>query len=317
MRVIDSEAGHYHYAMGDASNAYSGHKLRRFTREIVYVPGHRTLFVFDRVVSTNAAFRKAWLLHGVNEPAVSGEGHAAAQGTTEFPNARTFRFNDATGELLVHSLLPRNRTVTRRGGPGYEFFTPGDDHGGDWGTGENWPLDPPGGGPLPKDPRLQHMWKVFYGEDFAELWKSNRKNVVPGAWRIEVSPATPAEEDLFLHVLEIGDHGTTGSRRVELLEGINFAGAAVEGGPAVLFSTAGAVITEGEATLPGIACDELLITSLQPKAIYDVNFFGPEFGTSPRPGVSAGTLRPRSNDKGILRIDIRSIGNARVRVARV
>ena len=132
-----------------------------------------------------------------------------------------------------------------------------------------------------------------------------------------MSPATPAEEDLFLHVLEIGDHGTTGSRRVELLEGINFAGAAVEGGPAVLFSTAGAVITEGEATLPGIACDELLITSLQPKAIYDVNFFGPEFGTSPRPGVSAGTLRPRSNDKGILRIDIRSIGNARVRVARV
>jgi hypothetical protein len=161
------------------------------------------------------------------------------------------------------------------------------------------------------------MWKVFYGEDFAELWKSNRKNVVPGAWRVEVSPSTPAEEDFFLHILEIGDRGTTGHKRVELLEGINFAGAAVEGGPAVLFSTASAVITEGEATLPGIACDELLITGLQPDSIHDVNFFGPEFGSSLRPGVSAGALRPRSNDKGILRIDIRSIGNARVRVARI
>ncbi len=38
MRVIDYVPDQYHYAMGDASRAYSPRKLRRFTREIVYVP---------------------------------------------------------------------------------------------------------------------------------------------------------------------------------------------------------------------------------------------------------------------------------------
>ena len=39
--------------------------------------------------------------------------------------------------LLVHPLLPRERVVTTRGGKGNEFYTPGDDHGGAWGSGEN------------------------------------------------------------------------------------------------------------------------------------------------------------------------------------
>jgi len=29
----------YHYALGDATNAYSRSKLRCFTRELVYIPG--------------------------------------------------------------------------------------------------------------------------------------------------------------------------------------------------------------------------------------------------------------------------------------
>src|SRR5262249_29467568 len=151
----------------------------------------------------------------VNEPVVD-------------PLGRNFRFHHGNGELLVHCLLPRERTVTPRGGAGNEFFTPGDDHGGEWGSGENWPLDPAEGGPLPSDPRLRRMWKTFYGDDISALEKSNRKNVVPGAWRIEVSPSRPAEEDLFLHVMEIGDRGTTGRRRVELIDGVNFMGAAAQ-----------------------------------------------------------------------------------------
>ncbi len=305
MRAIDYQPGQYHYALGDATRAYSSTKLRRFTREIVYTPDARVLFVFDRVVSTNPAFHKAWLLHGVNEPEVRG---------------RTFRFSEGSGELLAHSLLPREAVITAIGGPGREFFTPGDDHGGAWGSGENWPLDPAEGGPIPADPTLRHMWKVFYGGDFSEIWKSNRKDVVPGAWRIEVSPGVPAEEDLFLHVLEIGDRGATGGRRVTLLDGIHFEGAAVEHGPAVLFSADGAMVEQGEATLPGFGCESLLVTSLRPNTIHDVTFVGPEFGespASPRAGASVGALRPRSNEQGILRLDIRSIGNARVRVAAV
>ena len=165
MRVVDYVPGQYHYAMGDATRAYSSQKLRRFTREMVYVPGQGLLFIFDRVVSTNPAFHKAWLLHGVNVPSVDESDSQGAPGAIDFRNAKTFRFREGTGELFVHSLLPRGRVVTRRGGPGKEFYAPGDDHGGAWGSGENWPLDPPEGAPLPDDPKLRHMWKAFWGDD--------------------------------------------------------------------------------------------------------------------------------------------------------
>ena len=73
-----------------------------------------------------------------------------------------------------------------------------------------------------------HMWKTFWGEDFDHISRSNRRNVVPGAWRIEVSPLEPAEEDCFLHVIEIADQGTAGLKRVELVDGANVAGAVFE-----------------------------------------------------------------------------------------
>jgi len=195
MRVVDFVPGQYHYALGDASNAYSREKLKTFTREIVYVPAQDLLFVFDRVVSTHPSFKKAWLLHGVNPPSVDQD--RGQEKSKDFRQASTFRFRDGSGEVLVHSLLPRERRITRRGGPGADFYAPGDDHGGVWGSGENWPLEPPEGAPLPEDSKARHMWKTFWGEDFDRILSSNRKNVVPGAWRIEVSPSVPAEEDLF------------------------------------------------------------------------------------------------------------------------
>jgi hypothetical protein len=306
--------------MGDASKAYSREKLRRFTREIVYVPGHRVLFVFDHVISTKASFRKAWLLHGVNQPSVDQDDGEGTPSPRDFRNAKSFRFAEGSGELLVHSLLPRERILTRLGGSGHEFYTPGDDHGGAWGTGENWPLEPPEGAPLPEDPKLRHMWKLFWGDDFDKILRSNRKNVVPGGWRIEVSPAFPAEEDFFLHVVEIGNQGTTGKRRTELLDGVNFQGAALEGGPMVLFSSTSSLVSMGEASLPDLACESLIITSLQPDSLYELNFGGLNVSTSPAavlPGVSAGTLRVRANSKGVVRVERRSLGNLRLRIAQV
>jgi Heparinase II/III-like protein len=319
MRVIDYVPGQYHYALGDASKAYSREKLRRFTREVFYVPDHSVLFVFDRVVSSSPSFRKAWLLHGVNQPMVDQDG-SGTPGVKEFPNAKTFRFAEGPGELLVHSLLPKERVITRRGGSDHEFYTPGDDHGGPWGTGQNWPLEPAQGAPLPQDPKLRRMWKLFWGEDFDKILSSNRKNVVPGAWRIEVSPANLAEEDYFLHVFEIGDAGKTGQRRAELLDGVNFEGAAFERGPMVLFSSASSPVTIGEVSLPDLACESLAITGLQPDAVYELNFGGLNVSPSPKavlPGVSAGTERLRSNSNGVLRLERRALGNLRLRIARV
>jgi hypothetical protein len=320
MRVVDYVAGQYHYAMGDASNAYSRTKVRRFTREVLYVPGHNVLFVFDRVVSNNPSFRKAWLLHGVNPPSVDQDGGRGAPGAQEFHNAKSFRFSEGTGELLVHALLPKERMITRRGGSGHEFYTLGDDHGGEWGTGENWPLEPAEGAALPDDPKLRRMWKLFWGEDFNKILTSNRKNVVPGGWRIEVAPSVAAEEDNFLHVFEIGEQGKTGQRRVELLDGVNFQGAALEHGPMVLFSSTNSPVMTGEVSLPNVSCESLIVSSLQPESVYELNFGGLNVSSAPNavlPGVSAGTERVRTNSKGVLRIERRSLDNLRLRVARI
>jgi hypothetical protein len=320
MRVVDYVPQQYHYAVGDASKAYSQNKLRSFTREVVYVPAHNVIFVFDHVVSTSPGFRKAWLLHGVNQPSVGDNGARATPGSQDFRNAKSFRFVEGQGELLVHSLLPKERLITRRGGNGHEFYCPGNDHGGAWGSGENWPLEPAQGAPLPADPKLRRMWKLFWGEDFSKILSSNRKNVVPGEWRIEVSPSVPAEEDVFLHVFEIGDSGKTGHRRAELVDGVGLQGAAFEGGPMVLFSSSGSVVSAGELSLPDLSCDSLIITSLQANSLYELSFGGLNVSSSPTavlPGVSAGIERVRANSKGVLRLERRSRGNLRLRIARV
>src|SRR4029453_1364557 len=100
----------------------------------------------------------------------------------------------------------------------------GDEMGGGGGSGKNWPLDPPEGGPLPTDPYLKKMWQTFWGGDMQRLEPSNRRAVVPGGWRIEVSPRRPARDDVFLHALEIGDRGTS-PKRVEGVLGHHLDGA--------------------------------------------------------------------------------------------
>jgi hypothetical protein len=291
--------------------------MKKFTREILYAPAHNLLFVFDCVVSTNPSFRKAWLLHGVNQPSIDqdlGQGTAEAK---EFRNANTFRFRENRGELLIHSLLPRERVVTRRGGPGNEFYTLGNDDGGPWASGENWPVDPARGGPLPPDPKLAHMWKTFWGKDLSEISPSNRRNVVPGAWRIEVSPSVPNEEDFFLHVLEIGDLGTTGKSKVSVIEGLNFAGAISEQGPCVLFATSESASRGGEVSLPQLTCTSLTLSSLQPNSVYELRLYGPNVtssATAALPGVEKELVRLRANTHGILRWEKDLSGDLRLRI---
>jgi hypothetical protein len=178
-------------------------------------------------------------------------------------------FEEGEGRLAVHPLLPRAREVIVRGGPGFEFWTPGDERGGAWGSGQNWPLEPPEGGPLPDDPYLRKMWRTFWGDDLDRLSPSNRRAVVPGAWRIEVSPAEASKEDVFLHVLEIGDRNQAPTRAVTAIEGHELAGAAIEGEAVVLFAS-GEGARAGEATLPDLKTRWLLLAGLEPRAPYEI-----------------------------------------------
>jgi hypothetical protein len=164
------------------------------------------------------------------------------------------------------------------------------------------------------------MWKTFWGDDFSKISPSNRKNVVPGGWRIEVSPSLPAEEDFFLHVFEMGNIGTTGKKRTELINGVNFLGAASEAGPFVLFTTSDSAAQGGEVSLPDLANDSLIASGLLPNSIYELSFTGPNVSSSPAavlPGVLADMLRLRTNSQGVLRLEHSHLGNLGLRIARV
>jgi len=317
MEATDYVAGEYHYARGNATKAYQPSKVERFTREVVYTPGTNVLVVFDRVRSVDPGYKKVWLLHGVNQPRVEarGNGRADAHGGTAYENATEFTFEDGKGRLRVHSLLPREREVVKRGGPGWEFWTPGDEFGGAWGSGKNWPLDPPEGGPLPSDPYLRKMWKTFWGEDFNKLLPSNTRAVVPAAWRVEVSPLRQAKEDLFLHVLEIGDRDDNRASKVELVDGSNVTGALVEGGTIAVFATIDGPLTEGELTIPDVETSNILITNLKPNAKFELqmtggraNWRGGLFN-----GVPIGTYIGQSNSSGVLYLPFKDRKEGRLR----
>jgi hypothetical protein len=274
METVDVRPGAYTYARGDVTHAYHPSKMELFTRELVYTPGDDVLVVFDRVRSTDAAFKKAWLLHGVDAPrfASTERGRDSGHGGTSYTDASGFTFANGEGALRVHCLLPRDRDVIARGGSGWEWWTPGDEFGGAWGSGKNWPQDPAKGGPLPDDPYLKKMWKAFWGQDFDKLLESNERGVVPAHWRVEVSPTVASKEDLFLNVMEIRDASDTRDRRVELLDGSNLAGALVEGGVVALFSKSDGPVNEGEVTIPDVASKWLLLTRLEPHASYELIF---------------------------------------------
>jgi hypothetical protein len=308
MKIVDS-ADAYHYALGDATRAYSSHKLRSFVRQLLYLPTMNVLLVFDRVVSADPSFRKTWLLHGVNTPWVAGTGSPSSNGEEAFANAGQFRFQEGEGEILVSTLLPKDHVTSRRGGPDNEFWTPGDASGGPWGSGRNWELEPAEGGALPKDPVELAIWKRFYGDDIQSIERSNRRNVVPGAWRIEITPAQSQLEDLFLHVFEIGDRGKTGRVRVELLQGSNVAGAAFalkeETGIAALLPCQPIPLDFLEVTLPPFPCHTIWVAGLIADRRYDIELAGSNLasGDAAAPGVPLRSEVVRVNKHGIAQID--------------
>ncbi len=106
---------HYTYVAGDATPCYSNEKCKLALRQFVYVmPDH--FVIFDRVISTEAEFAKAWLLHTQNEPAVDGD---------------TFQADEGEGRLYCRTLLPRDAALTKIGGQGKAF----------WSNGKNWELN--------------------------------------------------------------------------------------------------------------------------------------------------------------------------------
>lgn len=112
----DAQTPDYTLLQGDLTAAYNA-KVSAVTRSFVFlnlrnarVPA--AFIVFDRVVSTDPAFRKTWLLHTVEEPRIDG-----ARATVD----RTE--HNYHGRLNLDVLLPAadNADLGKVGGPGKEY----------------------------------------------------------------------------------------------------------------------------------------------------------------------------------------------------
>jgi hypothetical protein len=134
--------------------------------------------IFDRVSSTKPDYEKRWLLHTAAEPTV---------------NAGEFYSDHWEGRLFCKTLLPENGVIKKIGGPGKQF----------WSDGRNWSM-----------PVLQP----------GEWGYESRHHIPPdtlallGQWRIEVYPGKPNIDDVFLHLIQVGDTSLESmvvSRRVD------------------------------------------------------------------------------------------------------
>ncbi len=94
------------------------------------------------------------------------------QNEPEMIDNSTFSAADGGGRLFCRTLLPQHFERRVVGGPGHEFEA----------SGRNWEL--------PESAR-----------EAAE-----KKNYL-GRYRVEISPASPAQDDLFLHVIQVGRDG--------------------------------------------------------------------------------------------------------------
>jgi hypothetical protein len=154
------------------------------------------------------------------------------------------------------------------------------------------------------------MFRTFWGQDFVRLSPSNRRAVVPGGWRMEVTPAKAARDDVFLHVLEIGEKGAP-TIGIERVTGHGLAGAVVAGEAAVLLATAAEPFTEAEITLPGTPTRFVLMAGLVPRGRYDL-----QLTSGFAPGAPVWRLTAEANEWGVLHSPW-AVKDARLRVRRL
>lgn len=213
----DATACYQHGVVRREGQAELPEKCRLATRQLVFLlPRH--FVIFDRVTTTDAGYRKDWLIHTAHEPVLDGT---------------AFRADHGEGRMWCRTLLPRNARLTPIGGPGHEFLA----------AGKNWTIDARGLRP----------------ENLAML----------GQWRVEVTPREPRKEDLFLHVIQVGDQQLAALAPTDLIEEDGRCGVRLTAGPdtwEVTFSTTGDLAGHLRRTGPRSAIDRPLTSAVQPQA---------------------------------------------------
>ena len=182
----DRNVPEYSYLKGDITDAYSD-KVREVKRSFVFINLNDTADSSARIPATLIVFDKVVS----SDPGFRKYWllHSIEEPVIEnntFTVDRTL--NGDSGRLHDTVLLPEpgNAEISKIGGPGKDFYV----------FGTNYPNEP-----RRKDP-------------------ANEK----GAWRIEICPAAPSEEDIFLNVIQITDNSNDNVYPAAMIDARHIAG---------------------------------------------------------------------------------------------
>ena len=109
-------------------------------------------------------------------------------------DGKVMRADHLGGRMFCRTVLPDDAKLTAVGGPGKEF----------WAAGKNWEIVADG------------------------LWE--RDLAVMGRWRMEIEPAAPRTQDVFLHVIQVGDRNLGKMDEVDPIEGQGRSGVRIRTG---------------------------------------------------------------------------------------
>ena len=238
----------YDYSCGDASFSYPPDRVKKITRQFVYIKPD-TFVVFDRVIPARPDLEVIWNLHAYKKPGWNGKTAPAKTpegrrggGRFDHTEGDTFSIGYSSGAMDVTTLLPAEgaRLVKTIGGPWHDFEVNGVN------IGPN-----------------EETYKVLNGK-----WRKGDGALEGvGGWRIEVAPRKAAGEVHFLHVLQTGSAGALKPGKVSLIRAGGGAGAKIVLGPKtceVTFSAAGPTGGKIKVTEGGRAVtDEALVTKIE------------------------------------------------------
>jgi hypothetical protein len=213
LTAYDHDDRYVTYAAADLTQGYWAGKAREVTRQFVYVRSGGVarapefFVIFDRVESTKADYPKTWFLHLPTEPTVTGQAKVEVEGhvVSYDGDAATWLGSPAgdaglltqgNARAFLRTLLPAHARITRRGGPGRDF----------WGH--------------PHNPKAQYNHVL--DKDGKEDASYRKPPFAP--WRLEVEPTERNTRDYFLHVLTVTDDVDARPVEMERLEDADAAG---------------------------------------------------------------------------------------------
>jgi PKD repeat protein len=123
----------YDYVFGDYSDSFNNElykvggnkaKVQTTSRELTYL-GDDWLVVVDHIYTTDMKFVTTFNLHSINQPSINGsnQGGDGNGGTTY--SGDTVTIDNGGDKLFSRTMFPIGAPITKRGGPGYEYFVAG------------------------------------------------------------------------------------------------------------------------------------------------------------------------------------------------